>query len=145
MKLTPKKISLSENVKLQPSSVFSEIRLDLHPWVHVVSTQSLWEKLVTWPRCISGQYVGKVGEKAWKMPWEPSGRSLGDLWEPWDWDGGQDGTSSDRGWFYLSMAEQRREKIEFPRNQKGRDDWDQLLRHLVFQGHVASVGLEKHI
>ena len=71
-------ITLSEGARLQSSLVFSKIRLDLHPWVHAVSfrekyTISLWEKLVAWPRCISGQYVGKVGEKAWKMPWETSG------------------------------------------------------------------------
>ena len=90
-------ITLSEGVKLQSSLVFSEIRLDLDPWVHVVSfwekytSQSLWEKLVAWPRCISRQYVGKVGEKAWKMPWEISGSPLGSLrlgwWTRWDFIG----------------------------------------------------------
>ena len=85
MKLSPKKISFSNNIirgcQVAPvvgifwnpvgSPPLTQVEYTLS--VLEKSTQSLWEKLVAWPRCISRQYVGKVGEKAWKMPWEPSG------------------------------------------------------------------------
>ena len=128
-------ITLSEGVKLQSSLVFSEIRLDLHPWGHIVSfrekyTISLWEKLVAWPRCISRQYVGKVGEKAWKMPWETSGRPLGALrlgwWTRWDFIGQGVILSLDGG------AEARDDWV--PKKSKGRRWLGPIIAAFSFSG-----------
>ena len=152
MKLTPKKISFSNNIirrcQVAPvvgifwnpvgSPPLTQVEYTLS--VLEKSTQSLWEKWVAWPRCISRQYVGKVGEKAWKMPWEISGSPLGSLrlgwWTRWDFIGQGVILSLDGG------AEARDDWV--PKKSKGKRWLGPIIAAFSFF-KVMSVGLEKHM